>query len=134
MGTNNIFWMVYVEGKNTPTRKYENELDAIHEAERLTNKEGLLSYILKAEKVVAPIKKTELIELSSVDKINPAVQRMIDEIKSGIIAEISYSQHVPSQVDFKYCTGKFVTYDFGEYINEFKEVYKKYKQGLTNKN
>ena len=43
-----VFWMVYVEGRNSPTRKWEKREEAEAEAMRLTIKEGRDAYILEA--------------------------------------------------------------------------------------
>lgn len=43
-----IFWMVYVEGRNSPTKKWETREEAEAEANRLAIKEGRDVYVLEA--------------------------------------------------------------------------------------
>ena len=46
------FWMVYVEGKNAPTRLHPTEADALTEAARLVSMQRCIAYILEATHVV----------------------------------------------------------------------------------
>ena len=52
----NKFWMLYVEGANSPTRKHESYLDALEEAKRmagLRDFKGSRIYVLEAVGVIA---------------------------------------------------------------------------------
>ena len=42
------FWMVYVEGKSSPTKKHADFNEAYDEARRLAKKEGRDTYLLQA--------------------------------------------------------------------------------------
>lgn len=54
---NEKFYMIYVDGRNTPTKKHDTEESAIKEATRLARETGKSVYILK------PIKKLEMSEI-----------------------------------------------------------------------
>lgn len=49
------FWMVYVEGRNSPKVKHTSDDDARREAERLAIQEDKKVYILKALGYVEPL-------------------------------------------------------------------------------
>jgi hypothetical protein len=62
--SNNAFYMLYVEGGNSPTATHMSRIEAYAEAERLARKTLKRVYILKGIEIVevseAPIKRTEL--------------------------------------------------------------------------
>lgn len=58
-----VFYMVYVEGSNTPQKKHEVYEDAFQEMQRLSKKENKICYVLKSIVQVEQIPKiTKLIE------------------------------------------------------------------------
>jgi hypothetical protein len=62
--SNNTFYMLYVEGGNSPTATHVSMIKAYAEAERLARKTLKRVYILKGIEIVevdaAPIKRTML--------------------------------------------------------------------------
>ena len=60
--------MVYVEGTNMPSKKYEDILEAEKEAERLCSKENKKAFVLKS------VLKFELRNVVRVDLTNPLFQ------------------------------------------------------------
>jgi len=60
----NKFWMLYVEGASSPTRKHESYLDALNEAKRIAsqpNYKGGSLYILEPMGVVAVQRTIEFV-------------------------------------------------------------------------
>lgn len=49
------FYMIYVEGGNTPAVKHNNPIEAQREAERLATMTRKKTYILKAEQLVEAV-------------------------------------------------------------------------------
>jgi hypothetical protein len=52
---NKTFYMVYVEGRNTPTVKHETYEQAHDQAIVLSIKERVNTYVLKAKTVLVPV-------------------------------------------------------------------------------
>jgi len=46
------FYLVYVEGSSTPTTKHRDEIDALKEAKRLSEKEMKDTFVLKPFKKI----------------------------------------------------------------------------------
>jgi len=58
------FWMLFVEGQSSPTRKHESYLDALQEARRIadaSNFKGARIYVLEATGVMAVQRTVELV-------------------------------------------------------------------------
>jgi hypothetical protein len=54
------FWMVWRPGSNVPTQRHDTYLEASIEAARLTTKEHVPFYVLKAVTLYEPV--TEIVE------------------------------------------------------------------------
>ena len=55
MNLKDKIFIVFVEGKQSPSLPHYNQDEAIEEAERLCRKENLKVYLFKAIKVVTPV-------------------------------------------------------------------------------
>jgi hypothetical protein len=62
-----VFWMVWVEGKAQPTMKHDNPVDAIREAGRLAQKTNTKAYVVETIGVAEPRVEVDFQEMKKCD-------------------------------------------------------------------